>query len=270
MKNSMKSLSMTVAVMFLSVTLFAQLNISSLEKKMMKNTAPGNGAGNSPLNADAATPITVFPFMETFESGVWSPHTEPFHGLEANATIAAGEGNASNFAALLEGNSWASFYHTEDCEQAIANNKPIHNASISMTIVPSGVTDPLLLKFDYDLFYSFADYYSAFRVTVNGNPISDQGGTSCYKSSLPEGEGWKTLTFDLSPYQNDASFDLQIDFIGKYYRNYYQGGDAMVIDNLKVYYNTPPTIPISNWPIIFGVLLIALFIVFQYRRKITA
>ncbi|MCF6170041.1 MAG: carboxypeptidase-like regulatory domain-containing protein, partial [Bacteroidales bacterium] len=240
MKKITKFFLMLVVVMMSSGVLLAQLQISDLEKQMMQNFQPkelGDGSGGAlPLNVDAATPITVFPYEEDFESGTWSPYMEPFSGLQADATVASGEGNNSTYAALLEGNSWSGFYHTSSCTYTMLYNRPLHEAGINMTVVPSGEAGLLTMRFDYDQFYSFAYYYDAFQVLVNGTPIPDESGTTCFYPTSNNGNGYSTLTFDLGAYQNDASFDLQIDFVGKYYRNYYNGGDAMVIDNLTIFY----------------------------------
>ncbi|RLD41989.1 MAG: hypothetical protein DRI89_08445, partial [Bacteroidetes bacterium] len=239
MKKITKFLLMLVAVMLSSGVMLAQLQISDLEKQMIQNFQPkelGDGSGEIlPLNVDAATPITTFPFFDDFESGVWSPNTEPFSGLEANATIAAGEGVDGGFGVLLEGNSYVGYYHTTLCTATMDNNRPMHEAGINMTVVPSGELGNLTLEFDYDQFFSFANYYDAFEVLVNGTPIADLNGETCFYSASAMGDGYRNIRFDLSAYAG-ATFDLQIDFVGKYYRNYYQGGDAMIIDNLRVFY----------------------------------
>ena len=51
-------------------------------------------------------------------------------------------------------------------------------------------------------------------------------------------DGWKQLEFDLSAFQYDATFELTIDFIGKYYYLYYQGGDAVWVDNVEIVLQT--------------------------------
>jgi hypothetical protein len=180
-----------------------------------------------------ADPITTFPYFVDFEDCQWPSTMQPFAGSEAHAVVSPMAGHESSCGAMLDGNTFAGFYHTTDCDLAFTNNFPDHTAQIKMNYTPNASdAGALQLDFDFFLSYSFADYYSGFRVTVDGNIITEETtGEECIKGDID----WTHLEYDLTAYQTvGQSYELVIDFIGKYYIDYFNGGDVAMIDNLQL------------------------------------
>ncbi len=190
-----------------------------------------------------ADPINTFPYMEDFSACDWPSTMKPFAGAEAHAVVRSDAG-VEGCGALLDGNSYAGFYHEYggNCDNAFNFNYPDHTAQIQMTVEPDGSTGLLWLDFDMQQFFSFADYYSWFRVTANGTALTEVNtGKTCFQSDDPYGSGWQHLEYALADYQNDPSFELYIEYVGKYYYLYYRGGDAVMIDNVHIWYK-----PVGN------------------------
>ena len=118
-------------------------------------------------------PITSFPYMEDFESCGWPTTIQPFAGAETHAVVTTTAGKDGGCGAMLDGNGFSGFYHSTNCDLAFTNNKPVHNAGINMTVEPTGGAGVMTFWFDYNLFYSFSDYYSGLRVSVNDTYIQD-------------------------------------------------------------------------------------------------
>ena len=202
----------------------------------------GTSSGNYTLDITGVLPpppldpINVFPYMEDFSACDFPTTMLPFAGAQAHAVVRADAG-MEGCGALLDGNSYSGYnYPYYTCDDAF-NNSPDHLSQIKMNVEPSGT--PGLLWFDFDMqqYYSFGDYYSWFRVTANGTPLTEvTTGNTCFQSDNANGSGWQHLEYNLSAYQDDPSFELVIDFVGKYYYLYYQGGDAVKIDNVHIWY----------------------------------
>ena len=192
-----------------------------------------------------AEPIVSFPFVEDFEDCDLPPEMEPKKGdncLIMVDPVAAYDGSSCGL--LMSGTSYSWFYYSSVCQTSIYGNIPTaeggtatgsygkHYAKIKMEVVPDGTAGSLQLDFMRDQFnnYSFSDYYGAFQVWVNGTPIAEkESQEECFRGTFG-GAGFAPMIYDLSMYQNDASFDLELVFIGAY------AADKIHIDDLQIWY----------------------------------
>jgi hypothetical protein len=192
-------------------------------------------------------PITCFPYKEDFESGDWPNTMQPFAGEQAHAVLNSSAAYISNYGAMLDGNSSTWFFHSTDCDEAFANNYPYHSAKIKMNYTPDGTAGTLQLKFDFSLYYTYADYYSGFRVTVDGSVLTEETtGLDCLRGNQWGPIVWTQLLYDLSAYQTPGqNYELVLDFYGKYYYQYAYIGDVAMIDNINLIFYDPTANPVA-------------------------
>lgn len=208
----------------------------------------GGANGDYILHADGVPPpppndpIVAFPFSEDFESCTWPITMLPYDNSQSNAEVTADAAYMSSCGVMLEGNSSSGYPFTsgQPCDYYFTN-APDHVAGVLMTVEPDGTNGLLQLEFDHQQFYSFQDWYSWLRVTVTtpgGTFVVDEKSSqeTCMQTGEPNGAGWSKVMYDLSPFQNEASIDVSIEYVGKYYYQYYQGGDAVMIDNVYLWY----------------------------------
>ena len=170
-------------------------------------------------------PIAVFPYMEDFESGSFPSTMVPETASGCDLTYesyAAADG--STYGLAFEGNTSTGWGSTPS-NPTDAFAKSDHVAKLKMKVQPTGEPGLLTLQFDFRQNYSFNANYEWFRVTVDGTPIPDVDGNLYHQASSQSSDPWGILTYDLSPYQG-STFDLVIENSGKYYYNYYGGGDV--------------------------------------------
>ncbi len=138
----------------------------------------------------------------------------------------------------MEGNTYVGWYGDSTSTTylgAYAENLT-HISSLDMIIIPSGADENLVLKFNHRQNYTFGPAYSWFRVLVNGIPILDVDEKEYINPLSPNGDDWKSLQYDLTPYQNDASISVTLQASNKYYYNYQGSGNVSMIDNLRILY----------------------------------
>lgn len=182
--------------------------------------------------------ISTFPFEVDFEEETLPVAIRASWGSESSVYVTADAANNSGAGVMMEGNTYSGWFGNSTStsyEQAYVDNH-IHISTLDMAIIPSGANDNLVLEFDHRQNYSFGPAYSWFRVLVNGSPIMDDDGNEYFNPSSPVGDGWNTLRYDLTPYQNDASISVTLQASNKYYFNYQGSGDVSMIDNLRVLY----------------------------------
>ncbi len=194
------------------------------------------------LPPSGPTPITTFPFAENFDSGSFPAEITAYPAAQADATIDAAAANASAYGVMMEGISstgWTGGSTSTTYDQAW-NTNTTHISELAMEIHPDlGNIGYMTMKFDMRQNYSFGWAYEYFRVLVNGTPIADVDGNDSWNAATANGDPWQTLQFDMTPYQNLASFDIAIQNSGKYYYNYYGGGDVAMVDNFEISYLVP-------------------------------
>ena len=222
------------------------------------------------LSSPDPDPINGFPFEENFESGVFSARTVVHTSGQSDLTLLADAAQTGNFGAKFEGGFYTGWSSCSTVDQAFMNIT--HVAKLKMIIEPEPafalVDTLLLLRFDLKQKYTYNNQnYEWFRVLVDGVPIADVHGDLYHQANSPMADDFIRITYDLSAYQNLASFDLTLENAGKYDPGYSASydGDLAQIDNIEIYYEFPP-IPLSNWAFaLFGFFILA-FVFIKYRR----
>ncbi len=188
------------------------------------------------------TPITAFPFAENFDGGSLPAEMAAYTAPESDVFVDAAATQSGSYGVMMEGNSstgWTGGSTSTTYDQAW-NTNTTHIGELALEVHPD-VGNPGYLKMSFDMRqnYSFGWAYEFFRVLVNGTPISDINGNNSWNAATANGDPWQTLEFDLTAYQNLASFDIAIQNSGKYYYNYYGGGDVAMVDNFEIAYLLP-------------------------------
>ncbi|PIQ26141.1 MAG: hypothetical protein COW63_17930, partial [Bacteroidetes bacterium CG18_big_fil_WC_8_21_14_2_50_41_14] len=185
------------------------------------------------------TPIVAFPFNENFDGGAFPAEITAVPRAQSDAFVSASAANSSAYGVMMEGNGstgWSGGSTSTTYTQAFTNNAT-HIAELLMEVHPDmGAMGLLTMQFDMRQNYSFGWAYEYFRVLINGTPVADLNGDTYWNPATAEGDPWQNLQFDLTPYQNLASFNISIQNSGKYYFDYYGGGDAAMVDNFEIYY----------------------------------
>jgi len=251
------------------VGLTQDYSISSLEMQMMNNQEKESPISNSLIQLvplAPPSPISVFPFIEDFESGTFPSNMVPTPGLQSDLTVVSNAANSSNFGAMFEGSSSLGWGATPvNVTEAFSYTD--HVSKLEMIVVPDGSPGDLLLEFDVTQRSSFSTRYEWFRVLVNGIPVSDTVGNNYYQASTSISDPWQHLVYNLSAYQNLGSFNLTIENSAKYYYQYYKDGDVAYLDNVEFIYYSPILTPITNWGLYLGIILIVGFMVVRFRKS---
>lgn len=216
-------------------------------------------------------PITVFPYAEDFESGVFSTKTVAYTASQSDLTLIANAAQNGNFGAQFEGGTLSWGAPPADVDAAFAR---VNNVSkLKMTIEPTaGATDPFLLEFDLKQKYTFNHQdYEWFRVLIDGVPIADINGNLYHQASTPMADDFTRITYDLSAYQGLASFVLTLENAAKYNPAFVAtsgfDGDIAQLDNLSIYYDAPPpAVPLSNWSFVLMGLFSLIFVFIKFKR----
>jgi len=197
-----------------------------------------------------AEPITSFPFLADMEDCTAPPELQLKNGSNMTNVVVAAAGNESSCGIRMAGIVYNYFYYSSTCSSSIYYNIPPaeggyayssygnHWSKIVMDVRPDGTAGSLQLDFDQNQFYSYSQYYNAFEVWINGDPVSEkETGTDCFRASSGSGNGWTKFIYDLSGYQLDPQIDIEIVFVGAYGAGYgSSNGDAAFIDNVHVWY----------------------------------
>jgi len=233
----------------------------------------GTSSGNYTLEITGVLPppdpdpITVFPYAEDFESGVFSAMTVAYPNTQSDITVEAIAANGSSFGAMFQGGpmTWGSTPADVDAAFAYAE----HVSKLKMIIEPTvGVTDPFLLEFDLKQKHTFTNTnYEWFRVLVDGVPIADVNGNLYHQPITGMADNFARITYDLSAYQGLASFELTLDNAAKYNPGYSPAydGDIAQLDNLSISY-APPPVPLSNWSFILIGLFSLIFVFIKFKK----
>ena len=188
-----------------------------------------------------ATPCASLDYTQDFESG--STNMLATVGSQASATLDNTSANVSSYGLHMQGNTSSLWYTPYNTGADAFNSSPQHISSVSREICASSQS-VLTLTFDKKQTSSYNVNYSWFRLTVNGNPVSDASGTTYFNRVV---NSWTTMTYDLSAYAN-TSFTLAWEFCGKYrtgYTSVGDGGDAVFIDNISLVESTAVVVPSS-------------------------
>ncbi|MCF8234892.1 MAG: carboxypeptidase regulatory-like domain-containing protein [Bacteroidales bacterium] len=199
----------------------------------------GTSNGNYELFVDGTivvptNPIASFPYFVDYEDGMFPNTQELDFRAESSVYIDDDPTGASDYVARLEGDNysgWSGGSTTTTYSQAFTSNTD-HIAGIEMIVEPSGDPGQLLMEFDLRQEYDYGPKYSWFRVLVNGTAITDVDGNLYFNPTQENGEPFMSRTYDLSPWQGDASFTLTLQGSHKYDDCYSQ------VDNLDIYYLT--------------------------------
>ncbi|NOR86632.1 MAG: hypothetical protein GQ527_03390 [Bacteroidales bacterium] len=213
-------------------------------------------------------PIMVFPFEEDFESGVFSDMTVALTAPQSDLVLNADAAQGGSFGAQFEGGYYTGWSSYSTVDEAFANVE--HVAKLQMIIEPiPGAPDPFLMEFDLKQKYTYNNQnYEWFRVLVDGVPIADVDGNLYHQASTPMADNFARITYDLSAYQGLGSFELILENAGKYDPGYSTSydGDIAQLDNLSIYYNIPPAVPLSNWAFALIGLLAMTLVFIKFRR----
>ncbi|MFO8128444.1 MAG: T9SS type A sorting domain-containing protein [Bacteroidales bacterium] len=179
--------------------------------------------------------IQSFPYHADFEDG--SIPVE-FYGSSGEESDIRTDGNAaclSSYGLLFEGNTaegWGATPNTPG--EAFAAPKESHIAHVDLFVSPTGHTGSLTMQMELKQGFSYDRRYGWFRILLNGEPLPDEHGYTFY-NPLTHSDPFQTRSWDLSPYQN-AFFTLTLQSSCKYFENYYQQGDVVFMDDLKIWY----------------------------------
>lgn len=134
---------------------------------------------------------TGFPFSDDFESGAANAAFTFITNPESNVMVRAGAANNSLFGMALEGRSAAN-YITPNATNVWTTN-PEHFAAAKFCL---DLTTAAAAELSYDLKqgYNFNNFYTNFRITVNGNQIGI--------THRPNGAttAWQTINENLNAY----------------------------------------------------------------------
>ncbi len=200
----------------------------------IKNIAGGTGYGTGYSHS-----ILIFPFLADFESGSLPGAIKAQWGSESSVYVTAGAAAInSRYGVMMEGNNYTGWFGNSTSTtytQAYVDNHT-HISSLEMFIIPSGENGNLMLEFDHRQNYSITPFYTWFRVLVNGSPVMAVSGNEYFNPSSLDEDDWKTLRYDLTPYQNDSSVSVTLQASNKYNFNYLGSGNVSMVDNLRVRY----------------------------------
>ncbi|MBL4654650.1 MAG: PKD domain-containing protein, partial [Bacteroidia bacterium] len=182
------------------------------------------------------TPDTI-DYSEDFESGT-EGNFVLVDNSESFAFVFADGANTSSFGLILCGNSSASWANPVAGAEFTTN--PTHNASATLCFDASSASS-LALVFDYKMIFQYQDYYTNFRITVNGVPA-----TSTYQTSGAT-TNWAMEMVDLSAYVG-GTVEIAFETSCKYVHN--NGGvgigNGVYIDNIQLMeLKDPPTTAFS-------------------------
>jgi len=255
-----------------SLVVFAQdYSISSLDKQMMdiqvkESPISDNLIQLTPLSPPS--PISVFPFNEDFESGTFPSTMVPFMGAESDLFLTVTAAHSSSYGALFEGALFTGWTSYSNVTEAFANVS--HVTSLDMIVQPDGSAGVLTMEFDLLQKYTYNNVnYEWFRVLVNGVAIADVNGNYWQQASTPMADDFTRRVYDLSAYQGLGSFNLQLQNAGKYWSGYSSSydGDQAYVDNFDLFYYNPVPVPITNWALYLGIMLIVGFLVIRFRKR---
>jgi len=211
--------------------------------------------------------ITSFPYTEDFESGVFPATMDAITASQCDVKPTAWAAESGNYGAQFEGGFYTGWAAYGNVTEAFANVEHVSKLEMIIEPTPAGAGQ-LSLEFDLKQVYTYNNKnYEWFRVLVNGNPIPDANGNLYHQASTPMADNFALVSYDLSAYQALTSFDLTLENVGKYDPGYSTAydGDLACVDNINLFYALP--VPISDWSVFIGIILIGGFVFYRFRRR---
>jgi hypothetical protein len=154
-------------------------------------TGDGDISNDTAQTVVASRPVISIPFSDDFESGSANIAFEFVTNPESKAYVSSNSANGSLFGLTLEGNS-ATNYATPNATNVWTTN-PEHFASASLCVDLTNVT-AAEIKLDLQQGFNFNDFYTNFRITVNGNQVGPDHRPSGATTA------WTTIVENISSY----------------------------------------------------------------------
>ena len=197
-----------------------------------------NGQSETVKNKMISIREVLFPFAEDFEGMQQSEDRYNVkRGSNARVFLSNNDALNSTYFLVLEGSMNYSSYSIPTPTTAFSLNQEFF--SKAFYCIDATSAQSVGLQFDYRQLYLTDNNYTNFRVTVNGNPVSEVYQPS--GSTTP----WNTELIDISAF---AGTKFELGFEGNnrtVFNNILQGrGNATLIDNINI--NTVNSIAINN------------------------
>ena len=193
---------------------------------------------NMQIQSEDGALHALIPFMTGFENGAFPPEVVASSGPQSAVYVSNNNSYTGTYCAFMEGNTstgWGATPYTQ--AQAFDPSKSNHFGYMDIEIHPDiGNSGVLTIGFWMRQTYSFGQNYSWLQCLVNGVNVADVDGIFYYQPASASSDSWVYKEFDLSAYQNDASFTFTFHSSCKYFYQYYHGGDVAMIDDINIWY----------------------------------
>ena len=177
-----------------------------------------------------ATASSSSTFTQDFETG--SSDMKETETTYASSEISSRGANSSSYGIHMQGGSSSSGFASYTSGSSAFLYNTTHIVTNDRTICAT--SDELTLTFDLEQTYTYAYYYSWFRLTINGTPIASTDGTTYHSAPTQNLGTWNSLTYDLSPYTG-TEFTIGWEACLKYRDNYNgYAGDIANVDNISI------------------------------------
>ncbi|MAC95923.1 MAG: hypothetical protein CMC96_10505 [Flavobacteriales bacterium] len=173
-------------------------------------------------------PTVTLPFTDDFETGVANPAFSFITNPESNVMVRAGAANNSLFGLALEGRS-ATNYITPNATNVWTTN-PEHFAAAKFCVDLTSAAGAELV-YDLQQGYNYNDFYTNFRITVNGTQVGPTHRPS--GATTP----WQTITESLNAYVGQV-VEVALESMVKY--------DSITDNNYNYVDNVIVRLPLSD------------------------
>ncbi len=201
-------------------------------------SSPYSQRPNIQIQSEDGALHALIPFMTGFETGAIPPEVVASSGPQSAVYVSSNNSYTGTYSTFMEGNTSTGWGATPTTQaQAFDPSKSTHFGNMDIEIHPDiGNPGVLTIGFWMRQNYSFNMNYSWLQCLVNGVNVADVDGIFYYQPASASGDSWVYKEFDLSLYQNDASFIFTFNSSCKYYYPYYLGGDVAMIDDINIWY----------------------------------
>ena len=175
---------------------------------------------------------TSLPYTEDFSSGMGADLTL---GWTAGGSISSVDStNNGTFSWHGQGDSYVGWNTPYSTGADAFAYSPDHIASGSLCMdLTAYAGQSIMMTFDLRQTFSFNATYSWFRVTDGTNVLLNSAGGDYYSPATADADAWYNVSYDLSALAGTQA-TIVFESCGKYYDDYYQGGDNSFVDNINI------------------------------------
>jgi len=172
------------------------------------------------------------PYAEDFSSGMGADVTL---GWTAGGSISSVDStNNGTFSWHGQGDSYIGWNSPYSTGFDAFSYSPDHIASGSLCMdLTAYAGQSIMMTFDLRQTYSFNSTYSWFRVTDGTNVLASSSGADYFQPATADSDPWYNVSYDLSALAGTQA-TIVFESCGKYYDDYYQGGDNSFVDNINI------------------------------------